>query len=80
MTAAISVFAAAFNVARDPRSPAYKAGVLACLQRRLDRAPLTPPPFAEGTAHLDAWLSGWCEGMELAMVELTKMVDAEVPA
>jgi hypothetical protein len=61
------LFEAAFRMPREPRSAEYKAGVLAALQDRVNRANHSPdrhdPPYPMGTALCDAWLAGYQEGM-----------------
>ena len=59
--AAQQAFDGAFHEARAPRSAAYKAGTLACLQKRMCGAAFTQI-YAGGTAESDAWLAGWDEG------------------
>lgn len=56
-----AMFASAFNVPRDPRSPEYRAGALAALQFRVDGTPI-PHPYPAGTAADDAYYSGQAEG------------------
>ncbi|MBK9442567.1 MAG: hypothetical protein IPN53_15220 [Comamonadaceae bacterium] len=51
------LMAAAFDGAREPRSPAYQAGVRAALAHKLCGTPKTLP-FDMGTAQADAWLAG----------------------
>ena len=51
----------AFSQKRSPRSDAYKAGVLALLQHKLDNADLVNP-YRPGTAESDAWFAGVDEG------------------
>lgn len=55
------LFAAAFSVPRDPRSPAYKAGVRAALQFRIE-ARRIPKLYEPGTAEDDAYYAGIAEG------------------
>lgn len=59
------LFAQAFeqNSTRDPRSDAYKAGVLAALEHREsgDTGDIGNP-YMLGTAEADAWFSGLQEG------------------
>lgn len=59
-----ALFDAAFAGPRDPRSEAYKAGVLAALRYRIDGAPMASlyPP---GSAESDAWYAGTAEGHSL---------------
>lgn len=64
MTTSKSLYDAAFNVARDPRSNEYKAGVFAAIQNRLDNF-LSVCPFSPGTAQSDAYHAGWEEGAAL---------------
>ena len=55
------LFSRAFAMVRDPRSPAYKAGVLAALRYRCDglRARC---PYPMESAECDAWYAGTDEG------------------
>lgn len=55
------LFDAAFARVRDPRSEAYRAGVLALLRWKESRVPLERP-YLLGTAEADAWFSGVDEG------------------
>ena len=59
-------FEAAFSVPRDPRSDAYKAGVLGCLRFNLDGIRPLKDPYAPGTAESDAWHAGTNEGHAIA--------------
>lgn len=61
MKTAAQLFAAAFDVARDPRSPEYRAGVLAALEFRVDGKHIVRP-YAAGTAADDAFDGGLSEG------------------
>lgn len=65
MSVANQIYAAAFAVARQPRSAAYRAGVLSELRARLEGAP-RHCPYAEGTAECDAWCAGTDEGARRA--------------
>lgn len=56
---------AAFDRPRTPRSDAYKAGVRAELEFRLDRAASVKCPFPPGTAESDAFFSGLPEGRDI---------------
>ncbi len=64
MSTAEILFEQAFNVPRDPRSDAYKAGVLDALRycageiESLKSAML----YEMGTAEADAWFAGVIEG------------------
>jgi hypothetical protein len=51
------LFNAAFAGHRSPRSPEYKAGVLAHLRFALKETGIHNP-YAEGTAQSDAWYAG----------------------
>lgn len=64
-TAAV-VFESAFFPGREPRSKAYREGVLQTLQHRLDGTPYPPLPYRLGTAERDAYFSGMDEGHVLA--------------
>lgn len=57
------VFDFAFSQPRDPRSEAYKQGVLSCLRRRIDGLPDCKNPYSLGTAEADAWWAGIDEGL-----------------
>lgn len=59
------LFTEAFREYRDPRSQAYKDGVLAGIRSGLG---ITKPklPFTVGTAEADAWFSGVIEGRRIA--------------
>ena len=70
MSTAKQIFDAAFSKPRDPRSEAYKDGVLRTLGMRLrefDLAPGdTPKQYVLGTAECDAYFAGCDEGHRLA--------------
>lgn len=55
------LFAAAFSVPRDPRSPAYKQGVLAALRFRIEGRRI-PKLYDPATAEDDAYYAGQAEG------------------
>lgn len=63
-----AVFDNAFRPGRAPRSEAYKQGVLACLQVRIDGLKHANCPYAQGTAESDAYFAGVEEGRELSPV------------
>lgn len=52
----------AFNEARPPRSPAYRQGVEAKLERHFGQRPALACPYAQGSAEFDAFFSGVDEG------------------
>ena len=54
------------NDVRDPRSAAYKAGVLYILRRRVGGEDSETCPFDLGTAEADAWFAGSSEGHSIA--------------
>lgn len=56
-----SLFDAAFAGAREPRSEAYRHGVLAALTFRIENRRLVCP-YAIGTAERDAYVAGCDEG------------------
>ena len=56
-----TLFRAAFDTPRDPRSTPYKAGVHAALAFRIDGTGL-PHPYQPGTAEDDAYYAGIAEG------------------
>jgi hypothetical protein len=62
-----SLFETAFNRLREPRSLEYKAGVLAALRDRFNRANGSlirhDPPYTMGTTQCDAWVAGYQEGL-----------------
>lgn len=58
------LFDAAFNKPRDPRSPAYKEGVLATLRYYCNNIPVTCP-YPEATAEADAFFAGRDEGNKI---------------
>lgn len=62
MMTAAQLFQEAFSQPRDPRSPEYKAGVLAALQYRLGELERIRCPYRIGTSQADAWYSGTDEG------------------
>lgn len=55
------LFAAAFAVPRDPRSAAYKLGVRAALQFRIEGRRIERP-YVVGSAECDAYFAGVQEG------------------
>jgi hypothetical protein len=61
MTIANQLFNKAFHSTRDPRSEAYKAGVLDTLKFKESGQELKHP-FDPGTAESDAWIAGNQEG------------------
>lgn len=63
---AAAIFERAFFPGREPRSKAYREGVLQTLQHRLDGTPYPPLPYRLGTAERDAYFSGMDEGHVLA--------------
>jgi hypothetical protein len=66
MAAAVQViFDQAFRPGREPRSDAYKAGVLAALRSRLEGIPF-PAQYRAGSSDRDAYLAGADEGRALA--------------
>ena len=84
------LFRRAFDAPRDPRSGAYKAGVLAMLVWRDRRAGLQPgtperdgvrliDPYTPGTAESDAWLSGTQEGQRLWVMHTSSALDEPAP-
>lgn len=55
------LFDVAFSMARDPRSTAYKAGVMAALKFRVDGIRIYCP-YEIGSAENDAFYAGITEG------------------
>lgn len=55
------LFAAAFDIARDTRSPEYKAGVRAALEYRVNGVRIHCP-HPSGSAQFDAFYAGIGEG------------------
>jgi hypothetical protein len=76
MTTAEQLFVQAFQRPRDPRSPEYRAGVLAALRLRLGESAHLVCPYGLGTAQADAWFSGTDEGHALGRAHR----DAPTPA
>jgi len=68
-----SVFDQAFQFPRQPRSDAYKAGVLAALRFRLEGARIICP-YANGTAESDAYYAGIDEGHRRAREAMAEEV------
>lgn len=68
MSKAKELMDAAFSVAREPRSPEYKAGVLDVLMFRLGEAKTVKCPFEVGTASADAYFAGGIEGHQIFRV------------
>jgi len=56
-----TLFHAAFDAPRDPRSEPYKAGVRAALAFRIDGSRI-PHPYLPATAEDDAYYAGQAEG------------------
>ena len=71
MSRARAAFDAAFNVQRDPRSPAYRAGCLYILTRKLDDGPVGACPYPAGSAENDAWYAG-CDEAHAIVRRLTQ--------
>lgn len=71
------IFNFAFSQPRDPRSEAYKQGVLFCLRKRIDSMPDRKNPYRLGTAEADAWYSGVDEGLVIVR-ELMRHTKAHV--
>ena len=63
-----SVFDAAMSPGREPRSAAYRAGLLHCLRVRIDRVHWVRCPYAPGSAEFDAYYAGVDEGRALAPI------------
>jgi len=70
------LFAQAFQRPRDPRSPEYRAGVLAALRLRLRASAHAVCPYGLGTAQADAWFSGTAEGHTLGRAHLDASMTA----
>ncbi|ADH86723.1 hypothetical protein [Desulfurivibrio alkaliphilus] len=60
------IFQKTFGTPRDPRSPEYRAGVLAALRFRFGEATTIATPHQAGTAQADAFFAGLAEGHALA--------------
>lgn len=73
---ALELFNRAFSGARTPRSPEYKAGVLAHMKYRMKESDKSNCPYAEGTAQADAWWSGVTESW---LILETNNADARRP-
>jgi hypothetical protein len=76
MSTADQLLAQAFQQPRDPRSPEYRADVLAALRLRLGDSAHVVCPYGLGTAQADAWFSGTDEGHALGRAHR----DAQTPA
>lgn len=63
---AIDYFETAFNQPRQPRSSAYKRGVLYVLRYRLHEVDAIPCPYAMGSVEADAYFAGCDEGHHIA--------------
>jgi hypothetical protein len=63
MATANELFKQAFNCPRDPRSQAYKAGVLAALHFKFDGVDVVSP-YQAGTTESDAFYAGTEEGFQ----------------
>lgn len=68
MSKAQELFDAAFAGPRDPRSEAYRVGVLETLRYRTGELTRNKcqRPYELGTAEADAWFSGTQEGHAIA--------------
>ena len=64
-----AVFDKAFTPGRNPRSDAYKQGVMDCLRIRVDGEVPKKCPYILGTAEADAYFAGVDEGRVLAPVD-----------
>lgn len=72
MSVARQIFDQAFSAVRDPRSLAYKKGVLAALEYRLGECSGIAHPYRLGTADADAYFSGLDEGHRRAAEHLNR--------
>lgn len=76
MSIAQQIFNETFSKPRDPRSAAYKDGVLRTLKMRLREFDLVsgdnPKRYTLGTAECDAYFAGTDEGHRLATEYLNK--------
>ncbi|MGV3679796.1 MAG: hypothetical protein ACO1PM_08730 [Acidovorax sp.] len=63
---AAQVFASAFFAGREPRSEAYRAGVLDTLRHRLEGISFPAQLHPAGSAERDAYFAGADEGRALA--------------
>lgn len=79
MSAARRAFDAAFHEGRETRSEAYRAGVLHCLQTRLDGQPHVPCFYAPGSAERDAYYAGVDEGRALSPVGCCRSAPCKHP-
>lgn len=81
MSKAYEIFHNAFAMPRDPRSDAYKAGVLRTLKKRLgELGAASGDPlmgYRLGTAECDAYLAGTDEGHRRAREYLEKTSDGD---
>jgi len=65
MSKASVIFKKSFSSPRDPRSPEYKAGVLAALAYRCGEREKIENPYSPGTCQFDAYRAGIEEGHHL---------------
>ena len=63
-----AVYDKAFEPGSEPRSDAYKQGVLTCLRVRIDGVELTKNPYPAGTAESDAYFAGVAAGRALSPI------------
>jgi hypothetical protein len=76
MTIATQLYKKAFHSTRDPRSEAYKTGVMDTLNFKESVSELKHP-FEPGTAESDAWIAGNQEGHNIWHHE--RDIEAERP-
>ena len=62
------VYDKAFEPGTEPRSDAYKQGVLACLRFRIDGAAWAKNPYLAGSAESDAYQAGIEAGRALSPI------------
>lgn len=64
-----AVFDKAFTQGRNPRSDAYKQGVMDCLRTRIEGELPKKCPYILGTADADAYFAGRDEGRALSPID-----------
>ncbi len=74
-SSAQSLFVSAFlnSIHREPRSPAYKTGVLAAIKYRMGEYPDITYNYQPGTAEADAFHAGVDEGHAIARKALSEV-------
>jgi hypothetical protein len=71
------LFLQRFGPAGDPRSPEFRAGVMACLMFKANEVEELKSPFEPGTASRDAYDAGIEEGVVIWRQHLLREAIAE---